>query len=288
MWLDVASLAAFSPTDLKASPTPAAFDTASAKPASMSWRDWCDPPSVDDMDVPLSNHSLRLQRDTPWLQMRAATLDALEFAAPKAVPSLWRPGSSLLDVGAASGELTRFIARKYGLSATALDVAAPENNSFAKFKQRLGAWPVRVFDGTRLPAASGSFDVVLFVYSLHHAGPRAPALLREAARVARHSIVVIEACDVLDEAAAASSADARRAASETRAREFPCMGDRQAVFRTQREWTTLLEDDRWRVTRVGAVRESREREGSEVMDAAHALRPPSVFDHRRWFVSQRR
>ena len=81
-----------------------------------SWREWCGAVTDDAMAMPLvSNRSLALQRDTPWLQMRAATLDTLEFVAPRAVPLLWRRGSTVLDVGAASGELTRFIARKYEL-----------------------------------------------------------------------------------------------------------------------------------------------------------------------------
>ena len=112
----------------------------------MSWWEWCDPPGRDDMDVPLSNRSLKLMRDTPWLQLRAATLDALEFSVPRYAPALWAQGSKLLDVGAASGELTRFIARKYGIRATALDVAAPVNNSYAQYKQKLDAWPITLFN----------------------------------------------------------------------------------------------------------------------------------------------
>ena len=104
-----ASLGLFSPPDLDFffHPPPAKFDKSTVKPASMKWREWCDPPGQDDMDVPLSNRSLALMRDTPWLQLRAATLDSLEFSLPNAVPMLWRPGSSLLDVGAAFGVLIR-------------------------------------------------------------------------------------------------------------------------------------------------------------------------------------
>lgn len=314
MWIALWSLAAFSPSELTNAPLPQNFDATAAKPKGVTWREWCDPPFEDDMDVPLSNRSLRLQRDTAWLQMRAATLDTLEFAAPHAAPLLWQRGSSLLDVGAASGEITRFIARKYGMKAMALDVATPENNSYARYKQRSDAWPVRVFDGATLPAASASYDVVLFVFSLHHAGRAAPALLREAARVARSTIVVVEACDVLEEA---TDAEARRLASETRAREFACMGDRKAIFRSQREWTALLEQEsaaataaelsgkggQWRVARVGAVRElaSSSSMGSasdgperssagQAADAAAAaaLAPPTgVSEYRRFFVVQR-
>ena len=295
---------AFAPSELKAPYTLKGFDASAAKPPSLTWRQWCDPPSADEMNVPLSNRSLRLQRDTPWLQMRADTLDTLEFTVTEHAPNLWRQGSQLLDVGAASGELTRFIARKYGLQARALDVLAPENNSFATATQRVGAWPVEVFDGARLPARDGSYDVVLFVYSLHHASTQAPALLREAARVARSTIVVVEACDVLDEATDASG---RRAASSVRAREFACMGDRRAIFRTQREWVALLEASAgWRVTKVGAVHEREEPPppadapppasaasgassggGGGGGAGAEQLDPAGAHEYRRFFVARR-
>ena len=73
----IQSIAAFSPPDLNLRPLPSNFDASTAKPANMSWWEWCDPPGRDDMDVPLSNRSLKLMRDTPWLQLRAATLDIL-------------------------------------------------------------------------------------------------------------------------------------------------------------------------------------------------------------------
>ena len=188
------------------------------------------------------------------------------------------------SVGAASGEITRFIARKYGMRATALDVAAPENNSFASYKQRADAWPIKVFDGAALPVESGSYDVVLFVYSLHHAATNAPALLREAARVAASTIIVVEACDVLVEARDAAE---RTHASELRSREFACMGDRQAVFRSQAEWTALIEQSAaWRVTHVGAVREGGA-PGDELAIGESGHRPLAAAENRRFFVARK-
>jgi len=286
------TLAAFSPPDLNTRPLPTSFDASTAKPPNMSWWEWCDPPGRDDMDVPLSNRSLKLMRDTPWLQLRAATLDALEFSVPRYAPALWAQGSKLLDVGAASGELTRFIARKYGIRATALDVAAPVNNSYAQYKQKLDAWPITLFNGWTLPQPTRSHDVVMFVMSLHHAGKNAPALLREAARVASSTIVIVEAVDTLPEAARNSDdAAARRAASSARAKEFPCMGDRKAIFRTQAEWIGLIEQQAgWRVTKVGAVRatnsdleEAPSMNGGVQEDPA----PRSAAEYHRWFVARR-
>ncbi len=47
----------------------------------------------------------------------------------------------------------------------------------------------RPFDGLHLPFEEGTFDVVLFSDVLHHCLPRAPILLREAARVGRFVVV---------------------------------------------------------------------------------------------------
>ena len=92
---------------------------------------------------------------------------------------------------------------------------------------------------------------------------------------------MIEACDTLDEA---TTNESRRAASQTRAREFACMGDRRAVFRSQQEWRRLLEPagSSWRVTRVGAVRELAD------ANAARALAPPDAMEHQLFFVAQKR
>jgi hypothetical protein len=88
--LVVETVGHFSTPDLHS--PPAGFDASVAKPVTLSWREWCDPLSEDDMDVPLTNRSLALQRDTPWLQLRGATLDTLEFVVPIFVPQLWQPG----------------------------------------------------------------------------------------------------------------------------------------------------------------------------------------------------
>ena len=48
---------------------------------------------------------------------------------------------------------------------------------------------VDTFDGKSMPYGEGSFDVVMFVDVLHHAG-QPMTLLREAVRVARQAIVI--------------------------------------------------------------------------------------------------
>jgi SAM-dependent methyltransferase len=48
-----------------------------------------------------------------------------------------------------------------------------------------------LFDGEHVPFASGTFDVTLLAYVLHHA-PDPLALLREASRVSRRAVIVVE------------------------------------------------------------------------------------------------
>ena len=88
--------------------------------------------------------------------------------------------SSLLDVGCGDGLLTARLAQmRPDLTVRGTDVLVrPET-----------AIEVRPFDGVTLPEADQSFDTVLLVDVLHHAEDPA-ALLTEAARVARHHLVI--------------------------------------------------------------------------------------------------
>jgi SAM-dependent methyltransferase len=89
-------------------------------------------------------------------------------------------GARVLDVGCGDGMVAEMIlAGRPDLSIEGVDVlvrAAPRI-------------PVRLFDGLRLPFGDASFDAVLLIDVLHHAADP-PALLREAARVARSALLV--------------------------------------------------------------------------------------------------
>ncbi len=86
----------------------------------------------------------------------------------------------VLDVGCGDGLLAAVIqAHTPGTTITGIDVLVRSETHI----------PVSQFDGSIIPFADGSFDAVMFVDVLHHTDDPA-VLLREAARVARHVIVI--------------------------------------------------------------------------------------------------
>jgi SAM-dependent methyltransferase len=86
----------------------------------------------------------------------------------------------VLDVGAGDGHVAR------GLMDARPDVTIEGIDPLVRPDTRI---PVTEFDGTTIPFADGSFDALLFVDVLHHADD-ARALLAEARRVARRSVII--------------------------------------------------------------------------------------------------
>jgi len=86
----------------------------------------------------------------------------------------------ILDVGCGDGLLAATIqSEKPGRAITGLDVLVRKNTHV----------PVQHFDGHSFPFAADSFDALMFVDVLHHTEDP-EELLREAARVSRHSIII--------------------------------------------------------------------------------------------------
>jgi ubiquinone/menaquinone biosynthesis C-methylase UbiE len=97
------------------------------------------------------------------------------------------PGAEVLDLGSGTGRLSRWLARRVGIRPTLADVV--------EFGNRVGGFPyVRLEDPLRLPFETGSFDVVMMLFVLHHveAWDDQERLVAEAARVARRRLVIIE------------------------------------------------------------------------------------------------
>ena len=89
-------------------------------------------------------------------------------------------GARVLDVGAGDGLLaSQVLANRTDLDWVGVDTLARPTTHI----------PVELFDGQRLPFPDQQFDVVLFIDVLHHTDKQM-ALLREAVRVSRDSIVI--------------------------------------------------------------------------------------------------
>ncbi len=90
------------------------------------------------------------------------------------------PGSRVLDIGAGSGTMARLIGRQRpDVTLSGIDVLVRPHTEIQ----------VEQFDGRHIPYPEASFDVAMFVDVLHHTNDPLE-LLREAARVARHSILI--------------------------------------------------------------------------------------------------
>ncbi|HEX2031559.1 MAG TPA: class I SAM-dependent methyltransferase [Actinomycetota bacterium] len=97
------------------------------------------------------------------------------------------PGMEVLDLGAGTGRIARWLAERVGVRPTLADVA--------DFSNRVADLPfLPLPDPLRVPAPDRSFDAVLLLFVLHHIPRWADQgrVVAEAARVARRRVVVIE------------------------------------------------------------------------------------------------
>lgn len=91
------------------------------------------------------------------------------------------PASRVLDIGGGWGFYVEPLERSLKCDVTVLDVVDPG------FKKA----PVVVYEGEKIPFPDRSFDVSLLITVLHHVG-NPEKLLREAKRVTRRAVIVVE------------------------------------------------------------------------------------------------
>ena len=92
------------------------------------------------------------------------------------------PGESVLDLGCGSLLVGDAVARETGARVIGLDAIA--------FRAR--PLPLAVGAGGRAPFRDRSFDAVLIAFVLHHCEDGGTAVLREARRLARSRVIVLE------------------------------------------------------------------------------------------------
>ena len=142
---------------------------------------------------------------------------------------------TLVDVGAGTGTLSAIVAAVLDSPELRLvDIDNTETNkglgsdAAALFSRSFDAFsathPVQTFDGRTLDFDDDQYDVALLTYVLHHAAGDTISLLKEAKRVARKYVVVLE--DVID-----SEDDAKNAFAH----------DPRGTFRYRKEWAALFD-----------------------------------------------
>lgn len=98
----------------------------------------------------------------------------------RSVSELLEEGDRVLDVGCGDGEIDALImTQQPGIRIEGLDILVRPHARI----------PVKMFDGSKLPCADKSWDVVMFLDVLHHT-TNPIDLLREALRVARRSVLI--------------------------------------------------------------------------------------------------
>ncbi len=94
-----------------------------------------------------------------------------------------RTGTAVLDVGCGEGYVAAELAAR-GASVELVDIVDA---------RRMRGQPFRLFDGLDLPFPDRTFDVVMLNFVLHHVpDDRKMHLLREAARVSRDKVFILE------------------------------------------------------------------------------------------------
>ena len=96
------------------------------------------------------------------------------------------PGWSVLDLGAGTGRMARWLARVRGVEPVLADLV--------EYPNRRRDFPfLRMDDPFQVPAEDGAFDAVLLLFALHHNPFEAQSkVLAEASRLARRRVVVLE------------------------------------------------------------------------------------------------
>lgn len=90
-----------------------------------------------------------------------------------------KSGQKILDYGAGSGQISEYIAKKFGANMTMVDIVDYNQTKLELIK----------FDGKHLPFENKSFDLTLIIFVLHHSNYPIE-ILSELKRTAKKIIVI--------------------------------------------------------------------------------------------------
>jgi len=129
------------------------------------------------------SRTMQLIRRTGWLR---GVVDRVMRTRARGLFDSWishlPKGSSVLDVGCGMGHIVQYLADA-GFVVSGLDIV----------DLRLADVSLVVGDASKLPFRSGSFDYLCLCTVLHHIpGEKHHAILREAGRVARRGVILVE------------------------------------------------------------------------------------------------
>lgn len=131
-----------------------------------------------------------IARVNAWLGGRAAAAFGLDALLDGVLPA---HQLTLLDVGAGSGDIGRYLIRRAARRGVTLTPLVMERHPVAARLCRRAGLPAAVSDGASLPLSDRSVDLVLASQILHHLTRESgAALLRELNRVARVGVIVAD------------------------------------------------------------------------------------------------
>lgn len=147
---------------------------------------------------------------------------------------VYRPGVSILDVGAGHGFLDAYLMGRYGCEIVGLELA----RSYQCREVLASPVYIHFYDGRHLalagrPIPPRAFDAVSLLSVLHHAASATPTLLQQAEVVARRWIVVLE-----DLGKPLPKSTYSQASLNGRNRKH----DPTGIFRSEQEWRRLFRE----------------------------------------------
>jgi SAM-dependent methyltransferase len=118
------------------------------------------------------------------VRYRSSTIKKETLHTVSLVSDCIQPGDAVLDVGCGEGHVIEELAARGAGEAWGVDILDLRRNR---------GTPFCTYDGETLPFSDARFDVVVLSFVLHHVpNERKLALLREAVRVSRGTVVVVE------------------------------------------------------------------------------------------------